>query len=260
MRVNAYIDGYSLYHAEVNLNDNRLKWVNLRALCQHFCDEGDILDKVYYFTALAEYYKFDFKKSYKLGVHNIYMDEFLSGFGVEKRLGNFKKTKIGECSKCKKILYGHKEKQTDINLALQVYDDAIENKFDKAFLVTADTDFASVITKIKENIKTHNKKIVILAPHKCNKKNFGGVDRIYKLKKEHFAGHLLPKYGKNGAMMPIYNLLTTQSEKQNKLQIDNATRCSKNIQSPPKEFPPCEKCKAYLSYESYEKISKKINV
>lgn len=243
MRVNAYIDGYNLYHAEVNLNDNRLKWVNLRALCQHFCDESDTLDKVYYFTAYAEYHKSNPKKAYKIDNHKKYTDDFLSGFGVEKKLGFFSGAK--------------KEKQTDINLALQFYEDAIYNRFDKAFLVTADTDFVAVVKKIRDNKETRNKQIIILAPHKCQRENFEAVDNILQLEREHFAGHLLPKYGNNGAMMPIYNLLTTQSEKQSELQIDNATKFSESIPFPPYEFPQCEKCKDYLSYESYEKISKK---
>lgn len=243
MRVNAYIDGYNLYHAEVNLNDNRLKWVNLRALCQHFCDDGDKLEKVYYFTALAEYYRFDSKKSYKPEVHTIYMNDFLSGFGVEKKLGYFKKSK-----------HGYKEKQTDINLALQLYEDAIENRFDKAFLVTTDTDFVAVITKIRENEKTKNKQIIILAPHKCNSDSFVGVNRVIRLKRGDFAGHLLPKYGKNGVMMPECNLIQKQSQEQNSTEISKLAEFGKGIPFPPLEFPPCEKCKDYLDYDLYEKI------
>lgn len=245
MRVNAYIDGYNLYHAEVNLNDNRLKWVNLRALCQHFCDESDKLEKVWYFTAYAEYYKDDPQKAYKIENHKKYINDFLKGFGVATKLGKFNKSK--------------KEKQTDINLALQLYGDAIYNRFDKAFLVTADTDFVAVINKIKKNNETNNKQIIILAPHKCPKNSFEKADEVMFLQRKDFAEHLLPKYGKNGELMPIYNLLATQSDEQNAIQIDYAKKLNKDIPFPPLEFPQCEKCKDYLSYESYEKISQNIN-
>lgn len=240
MRVNAYIDGYNLYHAEVNLNDNRLKWVNLRALCQHFCDDGDKLNKVWYFTAYAEYYKDDPQKAYKIENHKKYINDFLKGFGVTTKLGKFNKSK--------------KEKQTDINLALQLYGDAIYNRFDKAFLVTADTDFVAVINKIKKNNETNNKQIIILAPHKCPKNSFKKADEVIYLQRKDFAEHLLPKKGKNGAMMPIYNLLATQSEKQSAIQIDYAKKIGKDKPFPPLEFPPCEKCKDYLDYDLYEKI------
>ena len=240
MRVNAYIDGYNLYHAEVNLNDNRLKWVNLRALCQHFCKSDDKLDKVWYFTAYAEYYKDDPQKAYKIENHKKYINDFLKGFGVTTKLGKFNKSK--------------KEKQTDINLALQLYGDAIYNRFDKAFLVTADTDFVAAINKIRKNNETNNKQIIILAPHKCPKNSFEKADEVMFLQRKDFAEHLLPKYGKNGELMPIYNLLATQSDEQNAIQIDYAKKLSKDIPFPPLEFPPCEKCKDYLSYDLYKKI------
>ena len=240
MRVNAYIDGYNLYDAEKKLNDNRLKWLNLRALCQHFCDNGDKLDKVYYFTAYANYHKDNPDKAYKIENHRKYINDFLKGFGVTTKLGKFNKYK--------------KEKQTDINIALQLYEDAIYNRFDKAFLVTTDTDFVAVINKIKENNDTKNKQIIILAPQENNIKSFfEKADEVIYLQRKDFAEHLLPKYGKNGAMMPIYNLLATQSEKQSAMQIDYAKKISKDKPFPPPEFPRCPKCKDYLSYESYEK-------
>lgn len=243
MRANAYIDGYNLYFAEVNLQDNRLKWLNIRALCQHFCDEGDFLDKVYYFTALAEYYRDNPQKSYKPEVHKIYMDEFLSGFDVETKLGEFKKQKNY-----------YKEKQTDINLALQLYEDAIYNKFDKAILVTADTDFVAVIKKIRENKQTSDKQIIVLLPHQCNKKNFDGADKVVLLQREHFAGHLLPKYSKNNVMMPECNLIQKQSQEQNSTEISKLAEFGRGIPFPPLEFPPCKKCKDYLDYKSYEQV------
>ena len=36
IRVNAYVDGFNLYHAIDELGHNHLKWVNLRALCEQF--------------------------------------------------------------------------------------------------------------------------------------------------------------------------------------------------------------------------------
>lgn len=34
MRTNAYIDGFNLYHSILSFNDQRLKWLNLRSLCE----------------------------------------------------------------------------------------------------------------------------------------------------------------------------------------------------------------------------------
>ncbi len=232
MRVNAYIDGYNLYHAEVALDDNRLKWLNLRALCQHFCDEGDKLDKVYYFTAYAEHIKGGGDKR-----HKIYIDDFLKDFGIEAIFGHFN-TFEGET----------KEKQTDINIVLQLFEDAIYDKYDRAILLSADTDFIPAIEKV------HNlgKEVLLLLPPRHNySPKFDKVIKHYNhINKNDLESHLLPAISKNGKKMPkeyLSNIPSTQ-------QPNSLTQNLKFDSWIPKEFPQCEKCKDYLDYELYEKI------
>lgn len=234
MRVNAYIDGYNLYHAEVKLNDNRLKWVNLRALCQHFCDEVDILDKVYYFTSFAYQPKGGIKDR-----HKIYIEDFLEDFGVETIFGRFNKFN-GEI----------KEKETDIKLALQLYKDARDDKYDKAILLSADTDFIPAIKEVKEL----RKEVLLLLPptHKLLA-NFGEVIN-QNITKDDLAAHLLPAKTKNGKeKMPKEYLSNIQSRE----QPEEITKNLKYSSWIPKEFTQCEKCKDYLDYERYEKVKPK---
>jgi hypothetical protein len=49
-RVAIYIDGFNLYHAIADLNDDRLKWLNLVALGRSFLRENETLVKCQYFT------------------------------------------------------------------------------------------------------------------------------------------------------------------------------------------------------------------
>ncbi len=235
MRVNAYIDGYNLYHAEVKLGNNSLKWLNLRALCQHFCNEGDKLDKVYYFTAIAEHIKSGGKDR-----HKIYINDFLVDFKVEPIFGMFN-TFEGTT----------KEKQTDINIALQMYEDAIYDRYDKAILISADTDFIPAIRKVKNLGKEF---LLLLPPNYTYSSKFDEVVENYQcIKKEDLETHLLPSQSKNGTKMPKEYLSAIQAKKQDK---DFTKRLKYDSWFP---FPQCQKCKDYLSYESYEKISKNIN-
>ena len=230
MRVNAYIDGYNLYHAEVKLKDNRLKWVNLRALCQHFCDEGDKLDKVYYFTAYAKHIEGGGKDR-----HKIYIYDFLKDFGVEATFGFFN-TFEGKTT----------EKQTDVNLALQLFEDAIKDNYDKAILLSRDTDFIPAIDRVKKL----GKEILLLLPPKCSyPPKFYKVITNYPWADD-LASHLLPAMSKNGTKMPKQYLSKVQSK-------DQKSEFTKNLKYDtwiPKEFKPCEKCKDYLDYELYEKV------
>lgn len=235
MRVNAYIDGYNLYHAEVKLGNNSLKWLNLRALCQHFCNEGDKVDKVYYFTAIAEHIKSGGKDR-----HKIYINDFLVDFKVEPIFGMFN-TFEGTT----------KEKQTDINIALQMYEDAIYDRYDKAILISADTDFIPAIRKVKNLGKEF---LLLLPPNYTYSSKFDEVVENYQcIKKEDLETHLLPSQSKNGTKMPKEYLSAIQAKKQDK---DFTKRLKYDSWFP---FPQCQKCKDYLSYESYEKISKNIN-
>ena len=234
MRVNAYIDGWNLYNAELKLEDYRLEWLNLRALCQHFCNEDDILNAVYYFTAYE-----DRKKSLNSGSdrHKIYIDEFLKDFDVEP--------KFGYMSKFEGVL---KEKYTDVNLALQVFEDAMYDRFDKAILLSADTDFIPVI----ERVQKLNKDILLLIPPKSEVS-----DRFYSvindknvncINENDLATHLLPVESKNGVKMPRQYLSKT---KQAREQTEEFTKKLKYTSWNPTL---CEKCKDYLRYESYDKL------
>lgn len=217
----------------MKLEDNRLKWVNLRALCQHFCDEGDILDKVYYFTSYAKHIKGGGTKR-----HKTYIDDFLKDFGVEATFGFFN-TFEGKTT----------EKQTDVNLALQLFEDAIKDKYDKAILLSADTDFIPAI----ERVNKLGKEVLLLLPPKYSySPKFDKVITDYRcIKKEDLKIHLLPAQSKNGAEIPKEYLSKIKLKKQNKDFI-----------KPPKydswsPFEPCEKCKDYLDYERYEKVKSK---
>lgn len=232
-RVNAYIDGYNLYHAEVETKDNRLKWVNLRALCQHFCDEGDILDKVYYFTSYAKHIKGGGAKR-----HKTYIDDFLKDFGVEATFGFFN-TFEGKTT----------EKQTDVNLALQLFEDAIKDKYDKAILLSRDTDFIPAIERVN---KLGKEVLLLLPPEHSYSPKFDKVITDYRcIKKEDLKIHLLPAQSKNGAELPKEYLSKIKLKKQNKDFI----KPPKYDSWPP--FEPCEKCKDYLDYERYEKVKPK---
>lgn len=200
MRVNAYIDGYNLYHAEEELNDNRLKWVNLRALCQHFCKKNDFLDKVYYFTAYANKH-IDYNGG--KARHKIYINDFLVDFKVEPIFGMFN-TFEGTT----------KEKQTDINIALQMYEDAIYDRYDKAILISADTDFIPAIRKVKNLGKEF---LLLLPPNYTYSPKFDEVVENYQcIKKEDLETHLLPSQSKNGTKMPKEYLSAIQAKKQDK--------------------------------------------
>jgi hypothetical protein len=50
--VNAYIDGFNLYHAIAAQKDQRLKWLNLYALAKSFLEKDEQIGRVVFFTTV----------------------------------------------------------------------------------------------------------------------------------------------------------------------------------------------------------------
>lgn len=191
LRINCYIDGFNLYHSIIDIAksknppENHLKWINLRELTKCFVDPNDTLNDVYYFTAFAKHVFDAFKRHEKYIVA-------LEHYGVTTIHGQFKK-KHPKCKNCKTTYTTHEEKESDINIALEILQHAYEDRFDKAYLITADSDLLAIIKKIKTVFPT--KEIVLLVPPGRMKHSSalrGNVNKFYEIKKTNLKSSLLP--------------------------------------------------------------------
>jgi uncharacterized LabA/DUF88 family protein len=154
-KVICYIDGFNLYHAISALNTPGLKWLDLKALSESLLGEDECLEAVNYFSAFAKWKPGPFKH------HREYVKALLLT-GVNPIMGKFKTQKEIECKKCGHSWPHHEEKQTDVNIALQVMMDAHEDLFDRALIISADSDLIPVVKKLKE--KFPEKSVLIVIP------------------------------------------------------------------------------------------------
>lgn len=188
MRVNAYIDGFNLYYAIKNLKNPSLKWLDLKKLCENYLEEQDKLLDVYLFTALL---KFDSTNPNQKKRQKAYLDAQQSR-GVKVILGKFK-NKYPFCKNCKTQYHSYEEKESDINMAIQLLEDAYEDRFDKAFVVTADTDLSSTLSRVKALFP--QKKIILLVPPLKKKESKGLTSNNiwFEIKNSHLKKSLLPE-------------------------------------------------------------------
>jgi uncharacterized LabA/DUF88 family protein len=126
-RVIVYIDGFNLYHAIDDLGQSHLKWLNQVKL-------------VRYFSAYATW------KPDAYARHRDYVAA-LKAQGVETNMAGFKK-KSRSCFNCGARWLGHEEKETDVNIAVQMVADALTGEADRLILISADTDLAPPIRTI----------------------------------------------------------------------------------------------------------------
>lgn len=159
-RVIVYVDGYNLFHGIRSFRDDRgevldqMQRVDLNKLSTSLLSKARRLDQVYYFSALAEWRPDDYKK------HSIYIRDHKKS-GVSVQLGHFKK-KSRICEHCGKRNITHEEKETDIHIALQMLEDAFDDLFDTAFIMSTDADLVPVIRSIRKRYQ--EKRFVMALP------------------------------------------------------------------------------------------------
>jgi len=152
-KVSFFIDGFNLYHSLRN-HAADCRWLDLRTLCSKFLKGDEELCKVYYFTAYT-HWNID-----KMARHRKYVAALVAN-GVIPILGKFKEI-TRKCHLCHRTYTTHEEKRSDVNIALFLYNCAIRNEFDKAVIVSGDSDMIPAIEMVKAEYP--EKKIGVMVP------------------------------------------------------------------------------------------------
>ena len=184
-RIITFIDGFNLYHAIADLKDNHLKWVDLWRLSEAFIKpSSERLEAVYYFTALATWLPDS------MGRHQTYI-RALEKRNVTPVLGHFKRKKA-RCNACHASWTTREEKESDVNIALYLLNEAYLDHYDKAFIVTADSDLVPAIQMVLDHFP--EKEIVVLTPpnrYQIARELRSKVQTI-KIRTKHLKNNLLP--------------------------------------------------------------------
>jgi len=156
----AYVDGYNLYNGIMEPTRNadrrilatpfrKYLWLNLHTYIYSFLPKKYNLAKIHYFTATVRGRPESKKRQ------QIYWKALETIPNLECHLG-------------KHVLDGHGgyvEKQSDINLALQMYCDAIEGKTNSIVLVCGDSDQVPTVKRI-QNLNKGIEFFVIFPPNR----------------------------------------------------------------------------------------------
>jgi uncharacterized LabA/DUF88 family protein len=149
-----FIDGFNLYHALANSKYRKYKWVNFNKFANHFVNKYERVEEIYYFTAFTPW------DNDKIRRHKIFI-RAQESVGIKTVYGKFRK-RSKKCRICHKVYETYEEKQTDVNIAIYLFKLAIENKYEKAFIVSGDSDLIPSIMAIKESFP--KKEIGVIIP------------------------------------------------------------------------------------------------
>jgi len=160
--VNFYIDGFNFYFGlkrmvKLKPDWKKFYWIDIVKFCDAFLSDNEELGKVTYFTARP-------KDNQKMIRQNTLMrcNQKLNPKQLEVVYGRYAKKglKCNASGGCKKSYDSLEEKETDVNLAIQMIIDSYEKVCDKMVLISGDTDFVPPLKEIKKKHKHINTMIL----------------------------------------------------------------------------------------------------
>lgn len=193
-RVACFVDGFNLYHAirDLGPESSHLKWVDLRGLASAFITPStEQLVSVFYFSAYATWLGDPLRQDTPQGRHREYVAA-LEARGTTSVLGKFKE-KSRHCLKCGARWTTHEEKESDVNIALHLLHHAHIDSFDKAQIISSDSDLCPAIRLLKDHFP--KKPVEVLVPPRRYDitREIDGLVTTRKIKRKHLARNLLPE-------------------------------------------------------------------
>jgi uncharacterized LabA/DUF88 family protein len=168
-RVVAYIDGFNLYHGLKAGYGQRYQWLDLRALVRSLLRPSQQLLEVQYFTArILGNPELEQRQAVYLSA--------LASLGPHVRLieGRFQ-GKLQECFSCGAAWTTYEEKETDVNIAIAMVEDAARDVYDVAILISGDSDLRPAVAAVKR-VSPRKKVIAAFPPRRHSKDLAQAVD------------------------------------------------------------------------------------
>lgn len=145
MRLSFYIDGFNFYYGLKSKGWRRYYWLDVVKFCESFLKPDQTLEAVFYCTAVP-------KNRGKKDRQDLF-------FSANRMNPKFKLV-FGKFLEKNKIVNGlpyktYEEKQTDVNIAVEMIRGVIQNRCDGSVIISADSDLIPPINLIKELDPNH---------------------------------------------------------------------------------------------------------
>lgn len=148
VRVAAYVDGFNLYNGMHDARGRRGLWLDLESMLGSLLRPGQQLVTVHYFTALV------------VGPGRPHQETYLKALEEHGQLtvshvGRFQR-KTFTCRGCGRRHLSYEEKESDVHFGAQLVEDAAQNVFDTAMIVSSDSDMLPAVRsarRLRPNVR-----------------------------------------------------------------------------------------------------------
>ena len=155
-RAIVYIDGFNLYHGLMQAQLGRSRWLDLSAMSRSLLGDNRRLELVRYFITRVRSRPEDEERQ------SVYIDALRAHGSIEIDFGFFLRKKDIECRRCQNSWPDYEEKKTDVNIAVRLLNDAFDDRFDVALIVSGDSDLVPAV----ESVRTRHpdKRLIVAFP------------------------------------------------------------------------------------------------
>ena len=154
-RVAVFIDGYNLYHGMHGRWQRKYLWLDLEALGRRLIKSSQTLTVVRYFTAPVR------NDAASLARQKLYLRALQTYPKIDVTLGRFQE-KQPSCRACGATWRTYEEKETDVSIAVALVEDAVNDLYDVAILISADSDLCPAIRAVRR--LSPDKRIIAVFP------------------------------------------------------------------------------------------------
>jgi uncharacterized LabA/DUF88 family protein len=154
-RVISYIDGFNMYYGLKSQGWDRYLWLDVQALSQNLLKPDQALVQTKYFTARIS------QPADKVKRQNTYIEAVQTLSDTSIYFGHYLTTPR-TCRNCNFVYNVAQEKMTDVNIAVELLQDAFRDAFDTGILMSADSDLIAPIAAVKKLFPT--KRVIIACP------------------------------------------------------------------------------------------------
>ncbi|MDX2018060.1 MAG: NYN domain-containing protein [Planctomycetota bacterium] len=142
-RVVAYVDGFNLYFGLRSQGLRSAYWLDLGRAIRRLLERDEQLVGLKYFTSRIS------GPPDKVRRQNDYLDALIAHESIEVFFGHYQ-SNPRTCRTCGATSVEPSEKQTDVNIAVELLKDAHQNAFDSAAIVSADGDLVPAVIAVRQ--------------------------------------------------------------------------------------------------------------
>ena len=164
MKIIIYIDGFNLYYG--CLKNTPYTWLDINKMC-HLLFPDDEIIKIKYFTAPIKLRTNDNdpdkpnrQQIYLRALRTLPNLEIIEGIFLSHRISMKLADKEGYA-----LVIKSEEKGTDVNIATHIVNDAHNNLFERAVVISNDSDLVTPINVVVQEIKL---RVTVISPYEKN--------------------------------------------------------------------------------------------